>query len=383
MDGIFGISVPTTVRFGDGVSAELVSVLPQDAKCVAVLRGGRGIAAEPLVALLRGKGLELIEVPCAGEPSVASVNAAVDALSERDVEAVVACGGGAVIDSGKAVAFCLGHSQRLSESFADVPAALLAGAAPLPCIAIPTTAGTGAEVTANAVLEIPSQQAKISLRGRALFPAVALVDPTLLPSAPAATILSSGLDAVVQTIEAYTSCASTPFSDALTAPNVPMGLRALRDVVETGHACAWRKLAWVSLSSGMALANSGLGAAHGLASVLGGRYGAQHGVLCGRFLVPVLRANLSAATPASEMHRRLELCASAIATVFPPAPGGDNLSGLEVWQDAQGLPRLKALGVLEGDIDALAIQSAAASSSKKNAVVLENTSYAAILRAAL
>jgi hypothetical protein len=379
----FGISMPTTVRFGDGVSAELPTVFPSGTKRVAVLRGARGVAAAPLVAGLREHGFAVIEVPCAGEPSVASVNAALDALAGEGIEAVVACGGGAVLDSGKAIAFCLGHSLRLSENFSDIPAPLLAGAAPIPCIAIPTTAGTGAEVTANAVLEIPSQQAKISLRGRALYPAVALVDPTLLPSAPTATILSSGLDAVVQTIEAYTSCAATPFSDALTAPNVLLGLRALRDVVETGQGAAWRGLAWVSLSSGMALANSGLGAAHGLASVLGGRYGTPHGVLCGRFLIPTLRQNTSVAAPGSEVGRRLEVCASAIAEVFPPAPGGDPLSGLEAWQDERGLARLSACGVLEADIDALAVQSAAASSSKKNGVVLGDADFATILRASL
>lgn len=383
MDQVFGISVPTLVRFGDGVSAELSGVLPSGTKRVAVLRGARGVAAVPLVAGLREQGFAVTEVPCAGEPSVASVNAALDALTGQGIEAVVACGGGAVLDSGKAVAFCLGHGLRLTEDFSDISAPLLAGPAPLPFIAIPTTAGTGAEVTANAVLEIPSQQAKISLRGRALFPTVALVDPTLLPSAPAATILSSGLDAVVQTIEAYTSCAATPFSDALTTPNIHLGLRALRDVVETGEAAAWRRLAWVSLSSGMALANSGLGAAHGLASVLGGRYGAPHGVLCGRFLIPTLRQNASVAVPGSEVHRRLEACASAIAEVFPPARGGDALSGLEAWQDAQGLVRLSSFGVQEAEIDALAVQSAAASSSKKNAVVLGDADFAAILRASL
>ncbi|WP_425092202.1 iron-containing alcohol dehydrogenase [Tropicimonas sp. S265A] len=379
----FAFSAPTNVHFGDGVSTRIADVLPKGVRSLALIRGGRGVAAEPLVTRLRTQGYAVAEVRCAGEPSVASINAAVDELRPRAVEAVVACGGGAVLDTGKAVAFCLGHDLTLKEDFSAISADLLAAPGPIPCIAVPTTAGTGAEVTANAVLELPSRGAKVSLRGRALFPVTALVDPLLLPSARRETILSSGLDAVVQTIESYTSCAATPFSDALTRLNIDLGLRSLRAVIKNGTPQAWRDLAWVSMTSGLALANSGLGAAHGLASVLGGRYGAPHGVLCGRFLVPVLRQNLKVADPRSDAHRRILHACAAIAEVFAPKQGGDDLSGLESWQNANGLPRLASFGVVESDFAELASQSAGASSSKKNAVVLEDAHYAAILAEAL
>ena len=136
-------------------------------------------------------------------------------------------------------------------------------------IVLPTTAGTGAEVTSNAILGALNSFAKISLRGPALQPDVALVDPTLMLSAPKSVVLYSGLDAVVQNIEAYTSAYSSPLTQAFSGPAIKSTLMALRDVLESGHAGAWSQLAFGSLSSGLALANCGLGAAHGLASVLG------------------------------------------------------------------------------------------------------------------
>lgn len=383
MNPSFSFSVPTIVRFGNGVSNDITEVLPKGAKRVALLRGASGIAAGPVREALKQAGLSVEDIICAKEPSVAAINAVVASLKGDPIEAVVACGGGAVLDSGKAVAFCLGHGLLLTDNFAEVPQHLLEKVAPVPCIAVPTTAGTGAEVTANAVLEIPSKQAKVSLRGRALFPAIALVDPSLLRTALPNTVLSSGLDAIVQTIESYTSCAATPFSDALTRPNISLGLAALKAVLSGGDDDAWNDMAWVSLTSGIALANSGLGAAHGAASVLGGRYGAPHGALCGRLLVPVLRQNLAVAEQGTEIHTRLTECASAIAAAFAPAPGGDAMSGLEAWQEAQSLPRLATFGVAATDIEILAAQSASASSSRKNGVPLTPSDYAKVLNAAL
>lgn len=378
----FSFSIPTDVRFGEGISATVTDVLPEGATCVALLRGASGVASGGVLQQLRDHGLRVVEVPCPVEPTVPSINAALERLAPETIEAVIACGGGAVIDSGKAFAFCLGHSLRLSDDFSKIPQALLAAPGPIPCIAIPTTAGTGAEVTFNAVLGVPSKAAKVSLRGRALVPQVALVDPALLPSAPRKTVLASGLDAVVQTIEAYTSNAATPFSDALTQPNIALGLRALRDVMEGGAAQAWRDLAWVSLTSGVALANSGLGAAHGLASVLGGRYDMSHGALCGRFLVPVMRQNTARAAMGSDTQLRLEACAALVAEVFAPLPGGDAYSGLEAWTDAQGLQRLSDFGLEADAFDDLAHHSAGASSSRKNAVELTIADFIDILKSA-
>ena len=378
----FGFTAPTDIRFGEGVSGDLAGILPDDATRVAMIRGGRGLAAEPMIAALDARDITVIDIRCPGEPSVVSVNAALDVLRGTEVDAIVACGGGAVIDSAKAIAFCHGHCLCLTDDFSKVPERHLADPPPLPVIAIPTTAGTGAEVTANAVLDVPATRAKISLRGRALIPGIALVDPTLLPSAPRSTILGSGMDAIVQTIEAFTSSAANAFSDAMTEPNIRRGLEALRTVVNEPTEAAWRDLAWVSLTSGIALANAGLGAAHGLASVVGGRYAAPHGALCGRLLIPTLRRNAAAAPPGSRAQDRITIAITEIASVFPQNDVRDPLSGLSAWQDQSGLPRLSAYGVERQDFTDLATRAIAASSSRKNAVPLTPDDFMAILEEA-
>lgn len=379
--GSFSFSVPTVVRFGAGVSDDVASALPRGTRRVALVRGAKGLAAETVRAMLEQAGIYCVDVTCAREPSVASVNSAVEAVKGEGPQAVVAIGGGSVIDTGKALAFCLGHDLTLSSDISEVPDSLLSRSGPVPCIALPTTAGTGAEVTANSVLDIPELQAKVSLRGKALFPTAALVDPNLLKTAPASVLLSSGLDAVVQTIEAYTSCAATPFSDALTEPNITRGMEALQLIV-AGDApdSAWHDMAWVSVSSGVALANGGLGAAHGIASVLGGRYAAPHGALCGRLLVPVLQKNLRNASPDTTVAMRLLECVTQISEAFPSERNQDVLSGLEAWLDRRALPRLREFGIELSNIPTIADASCSASSSKKNPVALTQADYEEILR---
>ncbi|MDW4551149.1 iron-containing alcohol dehydrogenase [Defluviimonas sp. D31] len=366
----FSIACPTRIRFGPGTHRELQDLLPPDVRSIAFVQGFSGTAAAPVLNGLRERGLDPVVLRCAGEPTVGSVNAACEALNGAVPDAVVACGGGSVIDTGKALSFLLSHDLRLDEDFETLDARLLSAPARVPCIAIPTTAGTGAEVTANAVLDVPSRAAKISLRGRAVAPDLAIVDPELMRSAPVQVKLYAGLDAVTQVIEAYVSAARTPFSDALSRPAIATGLDSLRRVIETDSPQAMRDLAWVSLSSGLALANGGLGAAHGLASVLGARSSAPHGALCGRLLLPVLRCNHALAASGTDVQRRLAECVGLISRAFPSEDGADPLSGLERWMDLQGLPRLSDWSFRLTSLGDLADAAVTASSSRKNAVPL-------------
>ena len=379
----FTVSCPTRIEFGAGASTALVAHLPRGTRTVAVMTGASGTVAEPILRDLRQSGVEVVHIRCGTEPSVDSISAVLAELVGRRPDVVVACGGGSVIDTGKLVAFLLSHNLELDDDFDRLDQALLSEPARIICIAMPTTAGTGAEVTANSVISVPSKGAKVSVRGRALHPGVALVDPSLMSGAPAQVILRSGLDAVTQVIESYTSNAATPFSDALCLPSIGKGLSALAGVVDTGDAKSWEDLAWVSLSSGIALANSGLGAAHGLAAVIGGQYHAPHGALCGRLLIPVLRRNIERAEQGSDADKKLVECAALIGDRFQSQEGGDQLSGFEAWMDAQNLPRLSDWGVAADALDALALEGMAASSSKKNAVVLTHQDFIRILEESL
>ena len=366
----FAIDCPVQIAFGAGSAARLPDLV-QDP--VVFVQGASGAASDPVLQML---GDVACVIRCTGEPSVDSINTALDALEGIAVGTVVACGGGSVLDTGKVLAVLAGSGTGLSDDFSRIDPALLNRRADVRLIALPTTAGTGAEVTRNAVLDVPTLGTKLSIRGRALFPDHALVDPDLMAGAPRAIALHAGLDAVTQLIEAHTSVAATPFTRALTAQALPGALRALRDVV-AGDRAGWPAMAWASLASGMALANGGLGAAHGLAAVLGARLGAPHGALCGRLLVPVMRAN--AAAGASNVAG----CAAEVADVFAPEQGGDALSGLAAWMTAQGLPRLADYGATGAMLPDLAAQGRAASSSQKNALPLTVETYVTILQAAL
>lgn len=379
----FTISCPTRIIFGVGAAADLVNTLPRNAKAIVLVTGASGIASAPVLEELQRSGFATTQIKCTGEPSVLSINAALGVLAGSPADVVIACGGGSVIDTGKVLAFLLSHDLRMQDDFDQFDVSLLARPCSIPCIALPTTAGTGAEVTANAVVLVPSKKAKISLRGRALNPAVAIVDPSLMRTGPAAVVLPAGLDAITQVIEAYTSQAATPFSDRLSGPSIEIGLNALRDVVEGNDNAAWNDLAWVSLTSGMALANSGLGAAHGLAAVVGGRYDAPHGALCGRFLVPVLRQNLMMAASGSTAQQRHLECIDTVSRVFPPVDGMDQLSGFTAWIDDSALPRLADWGMEAAGFYSLAEEAVQASSSKKNAVSLSQQEFVQILTEAL
>lgn len=379
----FSISCPTKIEFGVGVLADLAKEIPRKAKQILLIRGAGGLAAGPVRDVLDQLDLNITECRAVGEPSVNTISVLREDVLPHKIDAVIACGGGAVIDTGKALAFCLAHKVILGDDFSEIDPDLLAQPSPIPLIVLPTTAGTGAEVTSNVVLDVPSLQAKISLRGRALFPHVAIIDPSLMVSAPPHVILQSGMDAVTQIIEAHTSVAATPFSSALTLDNLESGLVALRAAVQTPSVKTMSEMAWTALASGLALANGGLGAAHGLASVVGGRFAAPHGALCGRLLTPVLRHNLARAELGSDEHVNLDRCCAAIESVFTSPPGTDDLCGLEAWLATHNLPYLADFGVRADDFDGLAEQAMAASSSRKNAVVLEKADYVGIMADAL
>lgn len=362
----FGINSPTRVRFGAGVHTEVRGALPAGCRRFVIVRG-RSAAADRVVAVL--EGLERTEVIVSAEPSLTALAEGFEIAKSAGAQAVIACGGGSVIDTGKALAFALSQGAALDDGFDTLPADLLARMPEIPCIAVPTTAGTGAEVTANAVIDVPSRQAKVSLRGRAITPTHAFIDPDLMWGAPRQVVLQSGLDAICQVVEAYTSSHASPFTDALSRPAITQGLRALPRVLDSA---GFEEMAWVSLASGLALANGGLGAAHGLASIVGGRFDAPHGGLCGRFLAPVLRE-----TP--QLPRVQE-----VLKMFDDAlPGsGHPLDRFEAWIGDAGLARLADWGIPEESHAEMAVLAPETSSSRKGASTLTSAAYMRILRAA-
>ncbi|RPE64823.1 hypothetical protein EDD53_2587 [Pacificibacter maritimus] len=372
----FSFSCKTQVHFGENASQRLLDNLPVTTQNIVLIKGVSDRASAPVRAVLSHAGLAYETQICGSEPSIDSINALWLALKDRQVDCIIACGGGSVLDTGKALRLALLKGAPLDDRDFTIDHN---DAEQMPLIVLPTTAGTGSEVTANAVLSSETKHSKISLRGQGLVPSVAIVDPALMRAAPKSVTLYAGLDAVVQNIEAYTSAFATPFSRALAQPAIHSTLSALRAVIDDDRQDAWAQLAWGSLSSGVALANGGLGAVHGLAAVLGGVYDAPHGALCGRLLIPVMTANLASSASTPAIQRDIELCLNIISDIFTPIDPAQKLSGLEAWLDAQSLPRLAHWGITADRIDILATAAATASSSLKNPVKLTPAELAKVL----
>lgn len=372
----FGITAPGRILFGRGEAA----------KAPALIRafGERGIlvhGANPARAawLLEALGPDTLALPCVGEPTLADLQTALMAARAHRPDWVASLGGGAALDLGKALAALIPAPDGPMEHLEVVGKGLPLNADPLPFIALPTTAGTGAEVTKNAVIGLPDLGRKVSLRDDRMVARLAIVDPALTDGCSKAVTLASGLDAVTQVIEPYVSVKATPYTDALARPAIGLGMAALMQLMQGEDGQSRDRMAWVSLCGGLALANAGLGAVHGFAGVIGGMTGAAHGAICGALLGPVLQANRAAAS-GEALHRLDEVCAVLAGTLGSSA--AEAPSALQAWAWAEGLPGLAALGVTEGQHTAIVAAARGASSMKGNPVALPDATLHEVLERA-
>lgn len=378
MEGIaaFGFATAGRIRFGRGTATEAVDAALSFGRRVLILRGGSVAWVDELSRDLTAAGCDVTEVRSSGEPSVEDVRSA--ALAGRGAQLVLGVGGGAVIDLAKAAAALIPSDCDVMEHLEVVGAGKPLQADPLPMIAIPTTAGTGAEVTKNAVIAVTQAARKVSLRDDRMLPRLALVDPALTDGAPRGVTLGSGLDALVQVIEPYLSSKANPLSDALCRAAIPQGIAALKRLAEGEDPAARDAMAYVSLSGGLALANAGLGAVHGLAGVIGGQFGAPHGLICGRLLGPVLAAN----SDVLGASRRFSEVQTWLAEGFD-LPETGTFTALSALLDDWGLERLNRW-IPEGtDLVETAQEAAASSSMRANPCALSQDALENCIRAAL
>ena len=371
----YGFAAPAAIAFGPDVRLQALTAAPAFGTRALVVTGANAARAAWLTDGLRG--------------AVADALAAVKVARDFGADVAIGIGGGAALDLAKAVAGLTREPGDPMDHLEVVGKGLPLTMDPLPLIAIPTTAGTGAEATRNAVLGVPERGRKVSLRDARLLPRLALVDPLLTHGLPAGPTLATGLDAITQVIEPYLSAKATPMTDALCRDAIARGLNALPRVMAalaagTEDAEARADMAHVSLMGGIALANAGLGAVHGLAGVLGGVTGGAHGAICGALLGPVLAANraaMAARAPDLPAAARLEEVCALIAAAL----GGtarDAPQTLADWARGAGLPGLTDLGFDPAAAGATASASAASSSMKGNPLPLTEDELIAAMRAA-
>ncbi len=374
----FQLLLPGRILFGRGEAAKTAGLAAGFGPRVLLVHGRDAGRAAWLRADLDRAGSGVQALTCATEPDLPMLEAALAQGRVFAPDVVIGLGGGAVLDLAKALAALIPATGAVADHLEGVGQGLPLTQGPLPFIAVPTTSGTGAEATKNAVINVPAQRRKVSLRDDRMMARLAIVDPALTDSCPRGVTLASGLDALTQVIEPYLCNRANPGTDALARAAIPLALAALPVLMQAEDAAARDAMAWVSLSGGIALANAGLGAVHGLAGVIGGMTGAAHGAICGTLLPFVIAANRAAVPPGPVAGRLAEVDAM-LSAAFGGGPGAE---ALHRWSRRNGLPGLSALGLDAGDHGRVAAAAVAASSMRANPVVLSEAALQAVLRAA-
>jgi alcohol dehydrogenase class IV len=362
----FAFATADMIRFGRGEAVQAVPALAALGETVLLVTGATPARVGWLKNALETKGVAVTVFSVANEPDVSLIESGVAAARKAQVAAVIAIGGGAVVDAGKAIAALAPATRPMLDHLEVVGKGLPLDAATLPFAALPTTAGTGAEVTKNAVIAVPEAQRKVSLRDPRMLPTLAIVDPALTDNCPRGVTLASGLDAVTQVIEPYLSSKANPLTDAICRDAIPKGLVAIRQIMDGENPDARDALAWLSLCGGLALANSGLGVVHGLAGPLGGLSNAAHGAICGALLPHGLRANAEAGQH-PVLQARIAEVQGWIAQSYGGAPD-DAFDTLEA-----GLPGLDAQGITDAARSKAAKDAVSSSSMKANPVALSES----------
>jgi alcohol dehydrogenase class IV len=359
----FEFATAGRIIFGAGAFAQLDQIAAGHGKRPFIVTGKRGVinlAARAMFSV-------------AGEPTIALVREGANAFREAGCDLVIAIGGGSAIDAGKAIAAAAANKGDLLDYLEVIGKGQPLDSVPYPFIAVPTTAGTGSEVTRNSVLGSPEHGVKVSLRSPLMLPRVAIVDPDLARCLPPALTATTGLDALTQLIEPFVCTRANPMTDNFCLDGIRHASTSLLRAFTSGEDREARTgMAWASLLGGLALANAGLGVVHGFAAPIGGMFHAPHGAVCAAILPSGMRANIEALredhpqSPALERYRVI----ACILTGDPDAIPEDAAKWVESLARQLAIPSLAAYGIATRDIPALVEKAARASSMKANPVVL-------------
>ncbi|WP_205745958.1 iron-containing alcohol dehydrogenase [Egibacter rhizosphaerae] len=369
----FDFVAPRRIAFGAGRVAELGAAAATMGSRALLVTGSRPERVKVAAEQLDAAGVAYDTWSVSGEPTVEVAEQGTAHAREAGVDLVVSVGGGSVLDTGKAIAGLAGASGPARRYLEVVGDAQPLDGTPLPQIAVPTTAGTGSEATKNAVLGVPERGVKVSLRDPAMVPALALVDPELTRGVPPTVTAASGLDALTQLIEPFTSHLATPTTDALCRDGIPRAARALPRAHRDGDDLDARsEMALASLYGGLALANAKLGAVHGFAGPLGGLRPAPHGAVCGRLLPVATAVNVRALQERDPDGRALLRYreVGALLTGDPDATVEDAVEWLRALVESLDVPGLAEYGVTEEDLPAVVEAAGRSSSMQGNPIEL-------------
>jgi alcohol dehydrogenase class IV len=382
----FEFATATRIVFGPKAARDLPSVVSGFGRHALWITGANAHRVEPLRWALAEARVETTSFVVGSEPTTDLVRQGAKKAIESRCDIVVAIGGGSVLDGGKAIAALATNPGDLMDYLEIIGRGRPIEKPPLPYIAVPTTAGTGTEVTRNAVLTSPEGRVKASLRSPLLLAKVAVIDPELTVGLPAALTASTGLDALTQLIEPYVSCRANPMTDGFCRSGIPLVKRSLRQAYRHPDDLAAREdMALASLLSGLSLANAGLGIVHGFAAPIGGMFTAPHGAVCAALLPHAMEVNIAALRKRDSSNvalSRFDEIAQWL-TGQGNATAMDGVTWVRELVSELGIPSLQKYGITPGDISTLCEKAAQSSSTKGNPLALVAPELREILGRAL
>jgi alcohol dehydrogenase class IV len=382
----FEFATAGRILFGPGRIADVpAQVAALGVTRVLLVTGTSSERAAPLHSALVERGIAVILHAFAGEPTLDTARDGVARAFADDCDGVVAMGGGSPLDAGKAIAALLGNGGDPLDYIEVIGRGRPIERPSIPMVAIPTTAGTGSEVTRNAVLLSPDERVKASMRSAHMLPRLAVVDPDLLAGAPREVLAAGGLDALSQLIEPYLSARANPFTDALASEGIPLSARSLRSACQDGAADPFARidLALASTLGGLCLANAGLGAVHGFAAPIGGMVDAPHGAVCAALLAASLEVNLKAMRSRDPDNPALERMGDVALWLCGRAEPEAAIEWVRALCRDLGIPGLAAWGMTAGDLPELVARARVASSMRGNPIALGDDELFAIAERSL
>ena len=385
-----GLEAPARIETGAG-ALDRLGEIARGLGSHALLVTGRSNRHARAVELLEAAGIRWARFAVDGEPTVDTARAGTAAARAAGCDLVIGLGGGSALDAAKAIAALVANGGDPLDYLEVVGRGQALARPSLPFIAIPTTAGTGSEVTKNAVLSSPEHGVKASLRSPLMMARAAIIDPDLLAGLPPAVIASSGVDALSQVIEPFLSIRANASTDPLAREGIRRSAAALPRAYAAARAGRpidpddRQALAQASLLGGLCLANAGLGAVHGFAAPLGGMFAAPHGAVCAALLPAVLRVNahaIAARAPGSVAQKRLREVA-AMLTGRDDASTNDGIEWVAELGRALEVPGLARYGMTAARIPELVAKARVASSMKGNPLPLTDDELAEIAATSL
>ncbi len=382
----FEFATAGRILFGEGTLSQVPALTRELGSRAMVVHGAGPERAQTLLSALTDAGVTCLTFGIRGEPTTHMAAEGAQAARAAGCEMVIGIGGGSVLDGAKAIAALVTNPGPALDYMEVIGKGLPVATDPLPLIAVPTTAGTGSEVTRNTVLLSPEHRVKASIRHPRLLPRLAVIDPHVMYSAPPAVTAAAGMDALTQLIEPYLSTRANPLTDALAREGIRRVARSLERAFRDGQDRPAREdMAAASLFGGLCLANAGLGVVHGISGPLGGMFPAPHGAVCAQLLPRAMQVNVRAMRAREPGSISLERAAEVarLLTGHASARAEDATAWLDAMCRRLSIPPLAHYGVTSGDLPSLTEKSMAASSTKSNPIALTPAEVSEIIAASI